>query len=87
MTREEIVYYDNPITQQEVVYEDEYVDEYEYIDQVVPADDGVTVLANDTTGDVVTLDDEGTPLADNPNDTAQETTTLEDEETPLAETP
>lgn len=87
VTREEIVYYDNPITQQEVVYEDEYVDEYEYIDQVVPADDGVTVLANDTTGDVVTLDDEGTPLADNPNDTAQETTTLEDEETPLAETP
>ena len=46
----------------------------------------MTVLANDTTGDVVTLDDEGTPLAENPNDNA-ETVTLEDEETPLAEGP
>lgn len=87
VTREEVVYYDNPVTVQEVVYEDEYVDEYEYVDQIVPADDGVTVLANDTTGDVVTLDNEGTPLSEAPGNESQNTTELEDEETPLAQEP
>ena len=83
VTREETVYYDNPITVEEIVYVDQEVPSE-------PADEGVTVLANETTGDVVTLDDEGTPLADNPGTDAQgveDAVTLEDEETPLGGAP
>ncbi|MBS5523150.1 MAG: hypothetical protein KHX56_12875 [Clostridiales bacterium] len=83
VTREETVYYDNPVTVEEIVYVDEEV-------WTEPADEGVTVLANDTTGDVVTLDDEGTPLADNPDANTEDdgdTVTLDDEDTPLASDP
>ena len=83
VTREETVYYDNPVTVEEIVYVDEEV-------WTEPADEGVTVLANDTTGDVVTLDDEGTPLADNPDTNAEDnsdTVVLDDEDTPLASAP
>ena len=81
--REETVYYDNPVTVEEIVYVDEEV-------WIEPADEGVTVLANDTTGDAVTLDDEGTPLADNPDTNAEDnsdTVVLDDEVTPLASAP
>ncbi len=58
--------------------------------EAITADEGVTVLANDTTGDVVTIDDEGTPLADNPDTNAEDngdTVTIDDETTPLAALP
>ena len=74
--REETVYYDNPIVVEEIVYVDEIIPEE-------PADSGVTVLNNEQTGDVVTLDDENTPLGGDTEDTVE----LDDEDTPLSPTP
>lgn len=72
---EEVIYYDNPVEQ--IVYNDVPVEDIEYVDVVVPADQGITVITNQNTGDVTTLDDEQTPLAPRvpqTNDNADETT-------------
>lgn len=90
VTKEETVYYDNPV--ERVVYNDVVEEDIQYVDVPAPnADQTVTVLNNNTTGDVTTIEPEQTPLAPNAPQTkvpeTQETKAPESETTaPAAET-
>ena len=85
---EEIIYYDNPV--ERIVYNDVPVEDIQYVDVVEPVG-GVTVINNNNTGDVTTIEPEQTPLAPNAPETkapeTQETKAPESETTaPAAET-
>lgn len=91
VTVEDVIYYDNPV--ERIVYNDVPVEDIEYVDVVVPAPAGQTntVITNNNTGDVTTIEPEQTPLAPNAPETkapeTQETKAPESETTaPAGET-